>query len=562
MITVQDRKMLKTGDILESEFEESALDGSLRHQRRVTFPVRDVNDDITGIGSLGTDVTVQKEVQREIAQKSELLQTILDAAPVFISLRDIAGRFVFVNELLAAEWNLSPDAYIGKTPTELLGEVSGETVEKLVMEVVESKQAVLDREFISNRRSARALRYSVVPMFDNSGGISGALAIGRDVTAQKTVTDALKASEENLREILEKSPLGVAVISHSLEDGRIEAKRLFANAALGKLFGQRLPEDVIGNDISKTWVDLDQYYKANKAMSDGVDLANFEAHRRRDDGTEFWVSVNTCSVRFDNQKCTMVWHFDITNLRQAQDDLRMALVEAERANQAKSEFLATMSHELRTPLNAIIGFSESMSGQYFGPLGSAKYVEYAGDIRNSGIHLLQLINDLLDLSVIEAGKHQLLKEHLNVQDVINDCASMVNERATKRGIIYVGDVSPDLPPIEVDRRAIKQILLNLLSNAIKFTPRGGKVVLSATASKHAITIKIRDTGIGIPREKIETLTDPFVRGESDPYKSQDGTGLGLAIVESLINLHDGDLTIESEVGEGTTVTVSLPFETA
>ena len=199
-----------------------------------------------------------------------------------------------------------------------------------------------------------------------------------------------------------------------------------------------------------------------------------------------------------------------------------------------------MSHELRTPLNAIIGFSETMSRQYYGPLGSERYVEYASDIKNSGDHLLHLINDLLDLSAIEAGEHQMHKETLNVQDVIDDCAPITNERAGGKKIVYISNAPHDLPPLEADRRALKQILLNLLSNAIKFTPDGGEVTLTATASNDALMIEVRDTGTGIPEAELETLTDPFVRGESDPYKSQEGTGLGLAIVKSLVDLHDGD----------------------
>lgn len=297
---------------------------------------------------------------------------------------------------------------------------------------------------------------------------------------------------------------------------------------------------------------------------------NLKAHRPFQDFIQRWITDASETIYVSNSGKPI---FDesgnftgyrgvarnVTRQIVADEDLRNALVEAERANQAKTEFLATMSHELRTPLNAIIGFSHTMAGQYFGALGSDKYVEYAHDIESSGEHLLQLINDLLDLSAIEAEKHSLQKEFLKFEGIVEDCDSMVREGVGRKGIIYTSDVQNDMPMINADRRALKQVMLNLLSNATKFTPEGGEVMLTAKASKDTLKIEVRDTGPGISRERLATLTDPFVRGETDPHKSQEGTGLGLAIVKSLVNLHDGDLMIKSEVGVGTTVTVTLPL---
>jgi two-component system, cell cycle sensor histidine kinase PleC len=249
---------------------------------------------------------------------------------------------------------------------------------------------------------------------------------------------------------------------------------------------------------------------------------------------------------------------DITARRRMEEDLRLALGNAKAADESKTKFLGTMSHELRTPLNAIIGFSETMARQLFGDLGSKKYVEYAHDIKASGEHLLNLINDLLDLSAIEAGKRQLNKESLNFQEVVEACVPIIAEGVTRKEIVYTSELQDNLPIIHADRRALTQVFLNLLSNATKFTPENGEIALTATATNDVLIVKVQDTGMGIPEEKIDSLTDPFVRGEPDPYKSQEGTGLGLAIVKSLVELHEGDLIIESEVGVGTTVTVTLP----
>lgn len=238
--------------------------------------------------------------------------------------------------------------------------------------------------------------------------------------------------------------------------------------------------------------------------------------------------------------------------------LQTALDQANQASRAKSAFLASMSHELRTPLNAIQGFSEMIAIKTFGPLGSKKYEEYADHIRSSSTHLLNLVNDVLDLSSIEAGKLTLNKESLDVAEIVNDSSRYIIDAADMEGIAYSMDVPEILPPLHADKRAVKQILINLLSNAAKFTQAGGQVSLTATALHGYHVFRVRDTGKGISREKLQHITEPFIKGESDPHKTQDGTGLGLAIVKSLVDLHDGKLMIESEPGNGTTVSVILP----
>jgi two-component system cell cycle sensor histidine kinase PleC len=239
-------------------------------------------------------------------------------------------------------------------------------------------------------------------------------------------------------------------------------------------------------------------------------------------------------------------------------DATAALVEAEQANQAKSEFLATMSHEFRTPLNAILGFSDIISHQYLGPHGEKKYVEYAKDIHSSGEHLMELVNDLLDISAIEAGKQSLNIEMLTVDEMVAEGFNAIGRKAQEKGIELVTEISETLPPLYADKRATRQILLNLLTNAVKFTPDSGRITVSAKASKQKITLKVADTGQGIPAERLPNITEPFTKGLGDPHRTVEGWGLGLAITKSLIDLHDGKLDIASTVGKGTTVTVTLP----
>ena len=230
---------------------------------------------------------------------------------------------------------------------------------------------------------------------------------------------------------------------------------------------------------------------------------------------------------------------------------------AEAANRSKSEFLANMSHELRTPLNAVIGFSEVMQEQMFGPIGSDKYVEYSRDIHRSGQFLLDVINDILDMSKIEAGRMQLETETFQIGGVIDEIMRIVGPRAFEGNVSVNRDIAKSLS-ITADRRALKQVFINLLSNAVKFTPDGGQVNIGAEGDGNTVTIRIRDTGIGIPARDIEKLGRPFEQVENQFTKSKGGSGLGLAISKSLIELHGGVLNIRSTVGEGTEVTVTLP----
>ena len=236
----------------------------------------------------------------------------------------------------------------------------------------------------------------------------------------------------------------------------------------------------------------------------------------------------------------------------------VAKIRAEAANHAKSEFLANMSHELRTPLNAINGFSEIMSSEMFGALGHPRYKEYANDILNSGQHLLSLINDILDMSKIEAGKMTLRFEPVIIDEVVEDTLRLIRQRAEKAGL-KVRIHLPELPEIEADFRALKQILLNLLTNAVKFTPQGGMITISAAVTDDNVHISVADTGIGIAETDMQRLARPFEQIENQFSKTKEGTGLGLALTKSLIEMHNGRIDIDSTIGVGTTVHVILPI---
>jgi cell cycle sensor histidine kinase DivJ len=217
-----------------------------------------------------------------------------------------------------------------------------------------------------------------------------------------------------------------------------------------------------------------------------------------------------------------------------------------------------MSHELRTPLNAIIGFSEVMTHEMFGPL-SLRYREYAGLINESGGHLLELINGILDMSKIEAGKFELSEELFDLADVATQSVRFVKLQADRKGVVLKTVIPPDCATLFADKRAIKQMLVNLLTNGVKFTPRGGEVKLWAVRDQGGVQIAVRDTGIGIAPEDLKRLGRPFEQVDGAHVKKHEGTGLGLALVKALAAMHGGEAIIESRLGHGTTVRLRLPY---
>ncbi|HYD98596.1 MAG TPA: ATP-binding protein, partial [Alphaproteobacteria bacterium] len=231
---------------------------------------------------------------------------------------------------------------------------------------------------------------------------------------------------------------------------------------------------------------------------------------------------------------------------------------ARAASAAKSQFLANVSHELRTPLNAVIGFSEVMLREVLGPLGSARYREYAEDIHTSGRHLLEIINDLIDLARIEAGRTELRVERFDLPPLLDECFAVLRERAARDAIAVNMAVPARLPALLADRRLVKQILLNLMGNAVKFSPPGRDIAVTVTADAEGLAIAIADRGPGIPLEAQAHIFTPFSRGEAAVRNGREGSGLGLAISKSLAELHGGRIDLESAPGCGTTVTIRLP----
>jgi two-component system cell cycle sensor histidine kinase PleC len=402
------------------------------------------------------------------------------------------------------------------------------------------------------------------------------IGIAVDITEQKSLVEKTAAADMRLRDAIETIPEAFVLWD---ADNRL----VLCNSNFQEL--HNLPDEAI--QVGASYESLatvgSQPIVRNKVITGGPTVPGartFEAQledgrwlhiseRRTKDGGYVSVGTDITALKtheeklIDSEKRQIATIADLRASQQRLAELAEKYAEekdrAEEANAAKSKFLANMSHELRTPLNAIIGFSEIMESGMFGPLGAEKYSEYCSDIHDSGQYLLEVINDILDMSKIEAGRIRLDFEDLDLDTLLAESMRVVSAKAEEKQLEVSSRIKPDLQ-LRADRRAIKQIALNLLSNAVKFTPAGGRITVRGRMSDECVVLSIADSGIGISKDSLTRLGRPFEQVESQLTKSHQGSGLGLAIAKSLAELHGGHMRIRSALGKGTLVVVRLPLK--
>ncbi|WP_448204485.1 ATP-binding protein [Azospirillum sp. sgz302134] len=376
----------------------------------------------------------------------------------------------------------------------------------------------------------------------------------------------LARASRRIRGILESMVDAVVTIDAR---GRIET----FNPAAERMFGY-LEAEVVGKSVNillpeSFHAEHDRAMAGYRPDSGSRIIGNDrEVVARRRDGSTFPMNLAVSELRLDvtggegaepgGPRVFVGVIRDITKRKQQEAELLASKSQAEMANRAKSEFLANMSHELRTPLNAIIGFSEILDSEFFGKLNE-RQKSCAKDIHDSGKHLLDIVNAVLDMSKIESGRYELNEEVIDPCEALPQCLMMVRDRAKDNGVELCNASGGGLPTVWVDRRAFKQVILNLLSNAVKFTPAGGSVTVSSRIEEDgSLAVSVADTGIGIPKDFMEHLFQPFRQADNTASRQFEGTGLGLSISKNLMELHGGSLTCASEPGVGTTMTARLP----
>ncbi len=527
---------------------------------------------LRGGGRLVTlvDITANKRADTTVANRERRLNNILDTVLDGIIVIDTKGVVQTFN--LAAErlFGYRAEEAIGRPVSMLMPESDACHHQGYVDAYVQSGRARVmgqGREVRGRRKDGSTFPMELSLSEVREGGDHLFTGVVRDISARKQAEQALRDSEQRLALAMEGT-------SEAIVDWDPVTDRIVTGERLRAVMGVS-PEGLrtLGDWMRVIHVEdrVDYAAALETALTDPEPHLQHEARLAvpAADGGARWVRHRAIAVRDPSGRTVRLVGSvgDITRSRRIAEGLRAARNAAELANRAKSEFLANMSHELRTPLNAIIGFSEMIAAETFGPLGSTQYREYLGDIRDSGQHLLRIIDDILDVSCIEAGTLTMDREPVAVHALMTSAAGLITHRAEAAGVALKLDVCPGARRITIpgDARRLKQVLLNLLSNAVKFTPRGGLVTLSCDCPAsdmdcaHGLRIIVTDTGIGMDPAFIPKVLKPFHRLEGAMQRRYEGVGLGLPLSRAFVELHGGTLVLESAPGQGTRATVCLPL---
>jgi PAS domain S-box-containing protein len=499
-----------------------------------------------------------------------------------IATTDLDGRITDANDSkVLLHGFANKRELIGKNSLDLIAEQDRGKAKEAMKKTLETGRSGSSEYTMLKKDATRFFgERSAALLKDPDGKAVGLVISTKDVSVRRRAEETLKASEAKFRNLVENAAIGILT---TFSNGSI----IGANKTAVQIFGFGSSEELASQSVLARYVDP----RDRQRLLEFVDLTGvakgFEVRMKHKDGSPFWASLNVITqMTQSGERQFLSIIEDITERKLAADELSRlnkelksfnsrleakveerthqledAVSVANESNRAKSEFLASMSHELRTPLNAIIGFSQVLHEQYFGSLNE-KQTEYMTDILESGKHLLALINDILDLSKVEAGKMELEKSNVNIRDLVNNSLMMIKEKAQIHRIGLEVKVSESLEGTKIlaDERRLKQVIFNLLSNSAKFTPDGGKIRVEAKTEGKNLIICVSDTGIGISPEEQKKLFTAFYQASGGIKDKTPGTGLGLSITRSIIEKHGGRIWLESEgKGKGSSFYFTLPL---
>lgn len=522
-------------------------------------------DNVVNTGSWGEDnVSILKiatnligmGIQRRQAEKvihtgEEIYRSMFQNAANLIILADSNGIVIDCNSRI--------EELLGYGQDELKGQPLTGIFQDYLRKFQESSEEINNRGFSFNkeyrmvRKDGELIDVNVNSsgMKDEKGNHAQTIYIIEDITERKKAEEMVKESEDRYRSLFQNN--GAVIMLIDPDTGNI----FDANPAACSYYGHTRDEMLRLNIADINILPKDQILEELE-QARSKDLNHFFFTHRLSSGELRDIEKYSYPILMNGKVFLYVIISDITDTKRLQSELVRAKMEAEVANKAKSEFLANMSHELRTPLNSIIGFSDMLLTQNFGSLNE-RQLRYVGNISVSGSHLLKLINDVLDISKVEAGKMELHVEKFSISESVSEVKTLLTPIASKKSIQILNTVDEKLDNINADRTKFKQILYNLMDNAIKFTPEGGHVTVDARFAKTGAEITVKDTGIGISEEGARKVFQPFIQLENPEFKEQVGTGLGLSLVKKFVEMHAGRIWVESESGEGSKFIFTIPL---
>ncbi len=508
---------------------------------------------------LGHEILEREKLNMALRQTERENRSIVDSVSDIIFETATDGKILFLNQTWEKITGFSAERSLGRNLFDLFY-MQDQAQQRANFAALVKGQKQSYRAFTRLRTADgtfRAVELAVSMLRADENNVLRVVGAITDVEERRRAERALSEAEKKYRAIVENAASGIYQVTP-------EGQYLSANPAMAKILGYDTPEEIL-REVHNASIEIycDQRARERHLMDvlrDG-EVGSIELQVRRRDGHVIWVQENLRAVKEEDG--ALLYYEgsieDITQRKETELALREAMVESDLASRSKSEFLANMSHELRTPLNAIIGFSDIIKNQAFGAVGAPEYLDYARDINEGGKRLLQVINDILDVSRVAAGDRQLNESLVDLSKLVASALDILAPKIETSRLVISNFITGETPKLIGEAHAIKQMIINLLSNSIKYTPAGGRVSISFQMDEDGqLHLAITDTGIGLTDVEIEKALSPFGQVETGLNKSETGTGLGLTLVQSLMTLHGGQFELFSQKGVGTTATLIFP----